>query len=947
VVSLKPPVSVLLVEDSTADAQLVCDILAFARQPGYRIRHVTLVSAALEAIAVEAFDVVLLDLGLPDSVGLEGLAAIRRVTARPAIVVRTGLGDERVALDALEAGAQDYIVKGLGERSDALERSIQYALARRQADASRQQLAAIVESSFDAILSTDNDGTLMSFNPGAERLFGYRGADVLGQPASLLVPADGADEWRAVMQRALDGGPVEHHETRLRRQDGRAVDVAQTISPICDADGTVIGASAVVRDITKRKAAERRLADAARFFDVASDMVCTIDRDRRFVELNGRWEDTLGWPPSELGGRVCDELVHPQDAAAMTEALTRLRDDSPSEQFVTRFAAKDGGWRWIEWSVSAGAEHSLHYAAARDITARVKAQEATRAAEARFVQVFADAPIGMALAGLDGRIRRANAAMEDITGHAGAVLEGMALEALADPLASQGHGEALRDMLAGLIAGHRAERTFVHADGRPIPVDVSLTLLRAPDGRPRDVLCQVLDVSERKRFEGQLQYLADHDPLTGMFNRRRFDSELHRELARARRYGTPCALLAIDLDHFKLVNDTHGHPVGDELITRTAAVLRARLRESDVLSRLGGDEFAVLLPSCARDEALQVAGGLLEALRAESLVPGAGSRRVSASIGVALFDPASELTPQELMVEADIAMYDAKEGGRNSARVFDPARHRHARMEARLNWMERIRRALDDERFVLHAQPIVSLSGGTDVRHELLIRMEGSDGDLVPPGTFLYIAERFDLIQEIDRWVLRKAIAMLAARRAAGIEQYLAVNLSAKSITDPGLIEYIATELERAGVDGSGLCIEITETAAIVNVARAKAFAAALRALGCTLALDDFGAGFASFYYLKHLSFDYVKIDGEFIRDVVSSRVNQLVVRSVVGIARGLGKHTIAEFVGDEETVELLRGYGVDYAQGFHVGRPKPLEAVGLALPASDSDVGACQTPGP
>jgi EAL domain-containing protein (putative c-di-GMP-specific phosphodiesterase class I) len=275
-------------------------------------------------------------------------------------------------------------------------------------------------------------------------------------------------------------------------------------------------------------------------------------------------------------------------------------------------------------------------------------------------------------------------------------------------------------------------------------------------------------------------------------------------------------------------------------------------------------------------------------------------------------------------------MYDAKEAGRDRAVLYDKRQDRQERMQARLTWVDRIRDALEDEQFVLYAQPILGLADDRLPRHELLIRMGGEDGDMIPPGTFLYIGERFDLIQEIDRWVLRKAIALLAEQKHVGRAIHLEVNLSAKSVTDPELPEFVAAELRDHGIDGHGLCVEVTETAAIVNVNRAKRFAHLLGQLGCEFALDDFGAGFASFYYLKHMAFDYVKIDGEFIHDLPASRVNQLVVRSVVDIARGLGKRTIAEYVGDRETFELLKRYGVDYAQGFYVARPQPLSEVDL-----------------
>ncbi len=252
-------------------------------------------------------------------------------------------------------------------------------------------------------------------------------------------------------------------------------------------------------------------------------------------------------------------------------------------------------------------------------------------------------------------------------------------------------------------------------------------------------------------------------------------------------------------------------------------------------------------------------------------------------------------------------MYDAKEAGRDCVAVYSATEGREGRMKARLTWADRIRRALEEDAFVLHAQPILSLKGDPVPRHELLLRMVGESGELIAPGVFLSIAERMDLIQEIDRWVLREASRLLGREQRAGRTVVLEVNVSAKSIGDPELPVVIANALQAAGADGAGLCLEVTETAAIVNVERAKRFAASVAELGCAVALDDFGAGFSSFYYLKHLPFDYLKIDGEFIQGICDGRTDQLVVNSLVEIAHGLGKYTIAEFVADGETLELLR----------------------------------------
>jgi diguanylate cyclase (GGDEF)-like protein len=383
----------------------------------------------------------------------------------------------------------------------------------------------------------------------------------------------------------------------------------------------------------------------------------------------------------------------------------------------------------------------------------------------------------------------------------------------------------------------------------------------------------------------------------------------------------------LDLDGFKFVNDTLGHAAGDELIGRVASLLASNLRETDTLARVGGDEFAVLLVPSDERSAVVVAKKLLSTLRRNpATVRDDRSARVSSSIGIALFSGDDRLTADELVVEADIAMYQAKEGGKDRYAIYERAEGRRELMSIRENWNERLRAAVQDDAFVLYAQPIMPICSTATDTFELLLRLPDDHGDLIPPGTFLYNAERFGLIEQIDRWVLREAIGHLSASHATGTDLMLTVNVSGKTMGDPTLGAYVAALLLRHPVRPQRLVIEITETAAITNIERARTLAQELQSLGCQIALDDFGAGFASFYYLKHLQFDYLKIDGEFIRNLCATPTDQLVVQAVVSIAHGLGARTIAEFVGDDATTDLLRELGVDYGQGYHLGMPARLD---------------------
>lgn len=415
-------------------------------------------------------------------------------------------------------------------------------------------------------------------------------------------------------------------------------------------------------------------------------------------------------------------------------------------------------------------------------------------------------------------------------------------------------------------------------------------------------------VRAETQMETELRYRADFDPLTGLFNRRRFSEELERHLRECSRSGRSGALLILDLDHFKVVNDSLGHAAGDSVLRRTARLAQGRLRETDILGRLGGDEFAVVLADVDRDGALTLATELQRLLAEPSLRPATG-----ASIGVACFD-GSERLAEDLMVEADQALFEAKEAGRGGVALFTGQR------ASSLTWVERIREALAKDRLTLHSQPIVDLRTGEVVQEELLVRMQDSDGSLIPPGTFLPTAERFGLIEAIDAWALGRALELAAAGRC------VSVNLSPNTLQDGRVIEMIEDHAE-AGRDLSRLVLEITETSAISNMDLVRELAERVVGLGCSIALDDFGTGFGTFTYLKHLPIHTIKIDREFVRELTQNRSDQQIIKAMVEIARASGRCTVAEGIEDVMALDMLRRFGVDRGQGYYLGRPAALSA--------------------
>jgi diguanylate cyclase (GGDEF)-like protein len=426
---------------------------------------------------------------------------------------------------------------------------------------------------------------------------------------------------------------------------------------------------------------------------------------------------------------------------------------------------------------------------------------------------------------------------------------------------------------------------------------------------------------DREQAEARLVWLADHDPLTQLYNRRRFNEDFERILDQARRFGHQGALLFLDLDQFKDVNDLSGHRVGDTLLQRVAEQLRLVTQTSDLLARLGGDEFALVLPEATEDDGLSSAELIQEAVCSISLQEHGRRHRVTASIGIVMF-PTQGNDVGHLMASADLAMYQAKEKGRGRWYLFSEQDQGKELLDARVLWREQINQALTQDRFELRVQPIVEVATG-QVRHmEVLLRMRDSRGGMVDPDRFIPVAERTGQIQAIDRWVIDHALCALSAQ--PGLR--LSINLSASAMDDPLLLIDMQRLLTQHGVAPERISFEVTETAAINSLLNATRLMHGLQELGCRFALDDFGSGYASYAYLRKLPVDEVKIDGAFVRDIAKNPEDRIFVKAITDMSHGMGKRVTAEFVETAEILEILEQLGVDDAQGYHFGRPARLE---------------------
>lgn len=425
---------------------------------------------------------------------------------------------------------------------------------------------------------------------------------------------------------------------------------------------------------------------------------------------------------------------------------------------------------------------------------------------------------------------------------------------------------------------------------------------------------------DREQAEDRLAWLANHDALTQLLNRRRFNEEFARILDQALRYGHQGALILLDLDAFKEVNELSGHYVGDDLLMRVAERLGQLTRPSDLLARLGGDEFALVLPEASLQEALDCAEQVKAAIHGLRLHSRNRQHSVSASIGIVLF-PEHGHEPMDLLANADLAMYQAKHRGRDRWWLFSEQESGREQIDERILWRDRIAEALREDRFALHGQPIQCIESG-DIHHlEVLVRMLDGGGDIIPPGRFIPVAEKTGQIQDIDRWVLGRALQALADNRSLR----LAVNLSASALDDPSLILFLERSLATLDINPARLSFEITETLAIESLASAIRLMRQIQALGCRFALDDFGSGYASYAYLRQLPVDDIKIDGCFIRDLATNRQDRLFVNAITDMAHGMGKCVVAEYVETAEILAILADLGVDYAQGYHIARPQPL----------------------
>ena len=686
-----------------------------------------------------------------------------------------------------------------------------------------------------------------------------------------------------------------------------------------------IGIQAQLRDLEERN----ELA-----LHSANDGLWDFDTLNNRMYLSPRWKTMLGYEDVDAGETPdWRSLVHGDDLSRVQAAIRdHVAGKTPIFESMHRMRHASGEWRWVSSRAKAKLDANgrlLRLVGVElDITERKLYEEALFREKESAQITLQSIGDGVITTDAGGVIDYLNPVAEALTGWRLEDSQGRAIEEIFRAFHEE-TCEPLENPLAVSIRRTRSIKSvrpmlLIRRDGNEIYVESTASPIRDGNGAVSGGVLVFHDVSEARELNRRLSYHASHDVLTGLVNRREFESRMERALKSAKAHETSYALCCLDLDQFKIVNDTCGHSAGDALLGQVGALLKSKVRWRDTLARLGGDEFGILLESCSLDEAMRTAESLREAVRNFKFSWEERTFRLGASIGVVPIS-VDNADVASVLSAADSACQAAKEAGRNRVHSFEENDIDLMRRRREMQWAARINSALEEGRFELFRQTILPLQMPEHGAHyELLLRMRDEAGKIVSPDNFMTAAERYGITPSIDRWVIENAFRWLVSE--ADERRKLAmcsINLSGQSLGDDKFLPYVIEQFQRSGLDATKICFEITETAAIASFSQANRFIQALKELGCKFALDDFGTGLSSFGYLKHFPVDFLKIDGSFVKEILHDPIDREMVRSINEIGHLTGKQTIAEFAENAEIINMLRILGVDYAQGYGVSQPQ------------------------
>lgn len=830
------PLRVLIVEDMEDDALL---LLRELTRGGYAPIHARVeTEQAMAAALAEPWQIILSDYTMPRFDAPAALNLLHQFGYDIPFVIVSGSIGEEAAVEAMRAGARDYIMKDKLVRLNAVvERELHEAGQRRKHKQAEQALHAsetrLREAQRIAHLGSweldlvHND---LKWSDQVYRIFELDPAQFDASYEVFLdtVHPDDRDIVNRTYNESVQTRTPYNIMHRLRMKDGRVKYVHERCETFYDEQGRPLSSLGTVQDITERKLAEETLFQEKERAQVTlqsiGDAVITTDAEARVDYMNPVAEQLTGWSLAEAKGLPLLSVFH-----------------------------------------------AVH--------------EGTRDVQ--------ECPATLAL-----REQR--------------------------------------------IAGLASNTVLIRRDGEEFSIEDSTAPIRDRQGAVIGAVVVFHDVSNARVMANQLAYQARHDPLTGLFNRSEFEVSVQQALERARDGHRQHAVCYIDLDQFKVVNDTCGHMAGDELLKQLAGRLQERVRSNDILARLGGDEFGVLLDGCPLDKAWEIADDLRATAKKFRFAWQGKTFDVGVSIGLVPLNGES-VSLAEVLSAADSACYVAKDEGRNRVHVYQADDRALARHRGEMQWVSQIHQALEEDRLCLYYQTMQPLdSKAASERHiEVLLRMQGLDGQLVLPMAFIPAAERFNLMTTLDRWVIRTTFDFLSHQPGNGGGSRLitcAINLSGQSLCEDTFLDFVVEQLQRVDIQPAQICFEITETAAVTHLSRAMRFISTLKGMGCRFALDDFGSGLSSFGYLKNLPVDYLKIDGAFVKDMVADVIDRAMVESINNIGHVMRMQTIAEWVEGEAALALAREIGIDFAQGYAVSTPQPLQDLLGASPEASQE---------
>jgi diguanylate cyclase (GGDEF)-like protein/PAS domain S-box-containing protein len=804
-----------------------------------------------------------------------------------------------------------------------------------------------LQSIGDAVITTDAAGKIIYTNGKALSLLDTDTSIVIGQPLTdalkhqnnCLIPSITDSEEYIISNCCLFG------ETKLKPSNLPEKEVEYSISPIRDQENKIQGSVLAFRDITDRKMIQGELHKSQERLSLiikgTNDGLWDYSLETGEIYFSPRWKEMLGFSEEEFSNSFTawQDHIHTRDLGNILLAWTDCMNGiTESFQVEYRMQTKDSRWIWIECRGLAQLDENTKptrlAGSHTDITARKNTEQALFEAKEHAevtLQSIGDAVITL---DKDSQVNYLNTVAEQLSGWTSSEAIGKPFNKIIK-LYDENDGEPI------LLSNHTNQRkdeknqnlshaVLVSRGSQEHSVEHTFSPINDRSNQTIGTVIVLRDVSIERTLKQQLFWQATHDSLTGLVNRSAFENRLSEAIESARTHNEEYALLYMDLDQFKVVNDTCGHLAGDELLRQLATQLKKNVRAADTLARLGGDEFGVLLDRCPLHEAVAIAQSLKESIGEHRFAWDNKTFEVGVSIGVVPVTSTCA-SKESLMSSADIACYAAKDLGRNRVHLFEEADDHTSKRHGEMHWVSRITEALQQDRFILYKQTIAGIVENEEHHYEILIRMLDDSGKIIPPGAFIPAAERYNMMPAIDRWVIRNLFAFCAGEFFTGnpeqpaTTQIYTINLSGNSVNDADFLQFVRDQFTLHELPPERFCFEITETSAIANLSSAATFISELKTMGCLFALDDFGSGLSSFGYLKNLPVDFLKIDGQFVKDIVDDPIDAAMVKSINEIGHVMGIRTIAEFVENDAILNKLKEIGVDFAQGYGISRPEPL----------------------